>query len=76
MNYTITLTPDQMRFVTQLVKDATVEHAVRQSPARNAFGIRILEAFGDYSHTVDHSTSAKLINDKLASGELKFPSVS
>jgi predicted xylose isomerase-like sugar epimerase len=76
-NYiTVKFTSDQVRFLEQLINDHVIYNGVRQSPARRGVAIRTINALGNnYSEVVDHSASERIINAKLASGELKLPKI-
>jgi hypothetical protein len=77
MSKRITLTDDQIRFLINHLKETIVFSGVKQSQVRRGFAIRILNELGDdYNERVDHSSSAEIINAKIASGEIKFPRVS
>lgn len=69
----VSLTKDQVKFLTDMLYDNVVCSATKQPQARRGFAIRVLNALGDnYNENVDHS-SADIINAKLKSGELKLP---
>lgn len=74
---TVTLTKDQVKFLTDMLYENVIHSAVRQPEARRGFAIRIVNALGDnYNEDVDHSSAEQIINAKLQSGELKAPRVS
>jgi hypothetical protein len=77
INNSMQLTKDQVKFLKDMLYENVVHSAVKQPEARRGFAIRILNALGDnYNEYVDHSSSEKIINAKLKSGEIKAPRIS